>query len=498
MLYKKLNLPINLPLTNYEEFEENKFVEDVVNKIIKSSKIGEKLSISLFKEFFENNLSEITNQKLIFIYQEIIPIIFQNKNKNEGLYQLLRFINQINSNIDYLDRVKNSPFTYKNLAKVLLFSGYVTNILSRDQKLLEVIQPEYAIRLNGNISYYKNLFEKINFNSLDTETMLNTLRKQHRLLKFQILYALINQEITIDRASTEFSNLAQATIDCVLQIVNHLTQNNYKLVCEDFCVIAYGRFGTFNMTANSDLDLVFIYGDKLNQKIYIDFFRNLINILSTKTSEGILYEVDTKLRPSRNRGPVACTYKNFDNYHNTKAYSWEKIALKKTRVITENKFSTKVSHLLNTLNSRTISDKEVAHEILKMRININENKKESEKLDKKDLPKWFETKYVAGGQRDIEFLKFFYENKSSIIDQHEKDKKQLLFKRLENVFFKLDQVINICFMKEKQDNLPSAAVNLLINELDEKDLGSLKALVSQGKIDIYNTLNKILESEITQ
>ena len=68
-----------------------------------------------------------------------------------------------------------------------------------------------------------------------------------------------------------------------------------------------------HMTANSDLDLVFIYGDKLKKKIYIDFFRNLINILSTKTSEGILYEVDTKLRPSRNRGPVACTYENFEN-----------------------------------------------------------------------------------------------------------------------------------------------------------------------------------------
>ena len=85
----------------------------------------------------------------------------------------------------------------------------------------------------------------------------------------------------------------------------------------------------------------------------------------------------------------------------------------------------------------------MAQEILKMRVNINDNKKETEKLDKKDLPKWFETKYVAGGQRDIEFLKFFYENKSSLIDKHEKDKKQLLFKRLENVFFKLDQIVNI-------------------------------------------------------
>ena len=33
MLYKKLNLPINLPLTTYEEFGENKLVIDIVNEI---------------------------------------------------------------------------------------------------------------------------------------------------------------------------------------------------------------------------------------------------------------------------------------------------------------------------------------------------------------------------------------------------------------------------------------------------------------------------------
>ena len=49
------------------------------------------------------------------------------------------------------------------------------------------------------------------------------------------------------------------------------------------------------------------------------------------------------------------------------------------------------------------------------------------------------------------------------------------------LFFKLDQVVNICFMNEKQNNLPNAAINLLINELNEKDLGSLKASISQGK-----------------
>ena len=40
-------------------------------------------------------------------------------------------------------------------------------------------------------------------------------------------------------------------------------------------------------------------------------------------------------------------------------------------------------------------------EVIKMRVNINENKEDTQNLEKKILPKWFETKYVAGGQRDI-------------------------------------------------------------------------------------------------
>ena len=137
----------------------------------------------------------------------------------------------------------------------------------------------------------------------------------------------------------------------------------------------------------------------------------------------------------------------------------------------------------------------MANEVLKMRVNINENKEDTKNIKKKFLPKWFETKYVAGGQRDIEFLKFFYEKDSNLIDQHEKDKKLLLLKRIENLFFKLDQIVNICFEENKQSNLPNAAISLLINETKEKDFGTLKAQINQGKIDIFKILNLILESE---
>ena len=495
MLYKKLNLPINLPLPNDEEIEVNEVENNIIIKLRNVSNINIDATIRLIESFFENSLSSETREKLSKIFKEIVPIIFRNKHKEEGLYQLLRYVNAINSNLDYIEMIKNNTFIYENLSKILSFSGLITDVLSKDIKLLEVIQPEYAVRLNGNISFYKNIFEKINFSNLDAESMLNILRKQHRLLKFQILYSLINNDINIERASTEFSYLAQATVEVVLQQIKNRIYNSKKIKFENFCIVAYGRFGTFTMTANSDLDLVFIYEEEHNKKTYLEIFRQLINILSTKTSEGILYEVDTKLRPSRNRGPVACTYQNFENYHTHKSFSWEKLALKKTRVITDGKFSTKISNLLDKLNAYPISDREVANEVLKMRVNINENKENTKNLEKKFLPKWFETKYVAGGQRDIEFLKFFYEKDSNLIDQHEKEKKLLLFKRIENLFFKLDQIVNICFKDKKQNNLPNAAISLLINETNEKDFGTLKAQINQGKIDIFNILNLILESE---
>ena len=87
-------------------------------------------------------------------------------------------------------------------------------------------------------------------------------------------YVVINKDINIERASTEFSYLAQATVDYVLQIIKRETYNSHKINCEDFCIIAYGRFGTFTMTSNSDLDLVFVYGKKFERKFCTKWIQN--------------------------------------------------------------------------------------------------------------------------------------------------------------------------------------------------------------------------------
>ena len=503
MLYEKLTIPINLPRPYNNEINFEYPHIALIKQLLNSSKTNETSIINLFNNYFLEKVSLkikniVENWILIFI-KNIVPIILKSSDKDQGLYQLLRFIDNIIFNFSYLEELINRKFTYDNLSNILTFSGYMTNLISQDKKLLDILDPDYAMRLNGNITFYQSTFDKIDSNIYDEEALLDALRKNHRFLKFQILFALIKNDIDIQRASNEFSLLAQATLNKTLAIAEKKIIKKYDFKCDQYCIIAYGRFGTMTMTSNSDLDLVFIHNDieqnskKNHRSIYIDLFRMVINILSTKTKEGMLYEVDTKLKPSGKYGPIASTFSNFKEYQENKTYSWEKIALKKIRLVSKkNKLTSDVSSLIKNLQSIPILSKQVAAEVKLMR---TDNKKPNSNVAfKSSAPsKWFETKYSAGGQRDIEFLKFFYLDPSINKNTHEYDKQILFLNKMEKMFFKLDQIMNICYLDEKQDHLPLKAISILNSETNKKDLGSLKSSINLGKIEIYNTLNEIIE-----
>ena len=110
-------------------------------------------------------------------------------------------------------------------------------------------------------------------------------------------------------------------------------------------VIAMGKLGGREMTATSDLDLIVIYDfDTLAQQsdgerplapsqFYSRFTQRLITALSAPTAEGTLYEVDMRLRPSGQKGPVATHLDSFIEYQAKEAWTWEHLALTRARVV---------------------------------------------------------------------------------------------------------------------------------------------------------------------
>ena len=229
MLHKKLHIPINIPLSTDFKIESSEFDYEIINKFHKFDSLNQTNIKDFFESYFKDKLSKVISNNFYFFWDQMIPTILKSKYKYEGLYQLFRFSNEILYNFSYIETLTKSTFIYENLSKVFLFSGYLTNILAKDEKLLDILQPEYAMRLNGNITFYKNSFDKLNISLEDEQTLLNSLIKNHRFLKFQILFALINQEININRASNELSLLAQATIDYSLKIIQEQILESFDL-----------------------------------------------------------------------------------------------------------------------------------------------------------------------------------------------------------------------------------------------------------------------------
>ena len=66
---------------------------------------------------------------------------------------------------------------------------------------------------------------------------------------------------------------------------------------------------------------------------YARLTQRLISALTVPTRRGTLYEVDMRLRPSGNKGPVATQFEGFVAYQRDEAETWEHMALTRARLV---------------------------------------------------------------------------------------------------------------------------------------------------------------------
>ncbi len=507
-LYKKKIFPENLSSLKDINYENDKIVNEFIHHLITNKNIDPIEIKQIFLKFFKNNLNEKIRDNymnLLFTFiNKILPVILDQQYPKKGIYQLLRFLSEISPNFEYIEQLISKPFIYENLSRILTYSGHVVNLLSKDKKLLETLDPYYALRLETNYSYYINHLNKIDYKKKHEEDIYNNFRSSHRYLKFQIIISVIMNIIDSSRASKEFYLLAKASLQKAIEISFELVsqkQNVKNISPDEISILTYGRFSEMSMTANSDLDLTFVFPDNLaygynQKKIFETVAKKIINLLSAKTSQGMIYEIDTVLNPGNSKGSVACQMSDFTKFHKFNPLSWQKLALLKSSLFSsETIFEKKVEKVLKILKLKDVNINKLILEIKKMRFldpkeQINLSKTE---YSKKVLVNWYETKYSIGGQRDIEFLEFLYKKPkiNSVVENIEE--KKFILKKIKHFYLVLDQYINITFASEKPDNLPDSVINQILYEVKIRDLGSLKLKVKEYKNRIYRLLSEVLD-----
>lgn len=241
------------------------------------------------------------------------------------------------------------------------------------------------------------------------EDALDATRRWNNDRRFQIGVQLLRGVISGSDAAYHFSNVADAVIQTLFPIVIAEFEKRHGTIPGGaFCTLALGKLGSRELTPSSDLDLIFIYdADEQNvqsdgerplpaSQYYGRLGQRLINAVMSMTAEGTLYEIDMRLRPSGNKGPLSTSLDGFQRYYDETAWTWEHMALVRARPVFDvNELSKRVSSSIQKTLCGTRDNIETAKAVAHMRGRI-------EKQYGTDCI--WSIKQVPGGQVDVDFL----------------------------------------------------------------------------------------------
>ena len=163
------------------------------------------------------------------------------------------------------------------------------------------------------------------------------LRRYYRRQMLQILGESIHNRHPIFSTLQKTSDLADEVIRAAYEISVQEVCRSSKQSRPDhhLHVIAMGRLGMREFDLGSDADLVFALPDDAvpAKPFWTSVVERLINVISSYTQEGLIFTIDTRLRPMGRDGELVQTESSFKRYFAEKAEAWEGIAYMKARAV---------------------------------------------------------------------------------------------------------------------------------------------------------------------
>lgn len=170
----------------------------------------------------------------------------------------------------------------------------------------------------------------------------NDLRKFFRREMFRIECESICLGTPVFKTLERTSALADAAITAAYNIAIH----EVRLACatpgyeprDQMMVIALGRLGMREFDLASDADLIFVIpdADSGQHQFWTRVATKLIDRLTAYTKEGVIFAVDTRLRPNGREGELVQLESTYKDYFTHRAEAWEGITYMKSRAVSGN------------------------------------------------------------------------------------------------------------------------------------------------------------------
>ncbi|MEO1106416.1 MAG: glutamine-synthetase adenylyltransferase [Pseudomonadota bacterium] len=330
---------------------------------------------------------------------ELLSRLAKTAQPEEALVALDGFLAGLPAGVQLFSLFEANPQLIDLLIDIVGTSHALASHLSRNASVFDaVIGGSFFADWPGQQDLQTELEQALAAES-DYETQLDLARRWCKEWHFRVGVHHLRGLINGAQAGRQYAELAQAIIASILP---HVTENfalkHGAAPGRGAAILGMGSLGAGQINSQSDLDIIVIY-DPLDQEIsegprplatrtyYARFTQALITALSAPMSQGRLYEVDMRLRPSGNQGPVATSWASFTNYQQNEAWVWEHLALTRAHVVAGDAgLAMDIEAFRADFLSRSRNMKKVLHEVAEMRTRLAAAKAPAGVWDAKNGP----------------------------------------------------------------------------------------------------------------
>ncbi|WP_372397413.1 bifunctional [glutamine synthetase] adenylyltransferase/[glutamine synthetase]-adenylyl-L-tyrosine phosphorylase [Azospirillum sp. HJ39] len=263
------------------------------------------------------------------------------------------FLGKLPAGVGLFSLFVANPWLLELVAEIMGIAPQMAATLSRNPSLLDaVLSPDFFDPLPGKDEGLAADHARVIAAARDFEDALTLSRRWTNDQRFRAGVHILRGITDGDRCGAFLADLADLVVpDLARRVEEEFAQRHGRIPGGAWVVVAMGKLGSRQLTITSDIDLIVIYdiasagqgsGAPLlsdgarplsPNEYYIKLTQRLTNAITAPMADGRLYEVDMRLRPSGNAGPLATSLAAFVKYQASDAWTWEHMALTRARVI---------------------------------------------------------------------------------------------------------------------------------------------------------------------
>ncbi|HTN97803.1 MAG TPA: bifunctional [glutamine synthetase] adenylyltransferase/[glutamine synthetase]-adenylyl-L-tyrosine phosphorylase [Nordella sp.] len=451
---------------------------------------------------------------------EIMPALLtslaRSGDADQAFIAFDRFLAGLPAGVQLFSLLKSNPGLLDLVGTILGTAPRLAQELSHRPKVLDaVLDPGFfgALPKAGEIA---SLVAAATPAGTLLDETIDRVRVVAKEQAFRIGVRILSETVSAAEAGGAFSDLADVVLARLHDAVTaDMIERHGQVPGGRSALIAMGKLGGREMTAGSDLDLILIFDHDAAAEVsdgprplaagqyFARLTQRLISAVSAPTAEGVLYEVDMRLRPSGNKGPVATSLASFTDYHRNQAWTWEGLAMTRARVVAgDPRLAEELKGAIAEALCRPRDKAKILTDVVDMR-----------RLMLKENPPFglWDIKKVPGGLVDIEFIAQYLQ----IVHAHETPRILAVttLRALERlvqagllgevegsrlkaaclVYQRLTQVLRLCVSRPYNPKQVPAGLNRIVASASAMpDIASAEALIAETQAQVAELFSRLV------